>query len=542
MKKLFLPLVCLLLISVMALSVFAAESSVAVVPSSNTLDRGDTFTLVAELTNSDPIMVGTVALTFDESVFELTGGTCHVTGANPATVVAKDKAGTFFLGTAATVSGKIFTFEFKVKADAPYGTYNFTTTTGLVLGNGQKLSFTATGGNVTVACRHTYGQYTMVNTQDHQRICSKCGDVEQKSHEWVDGDITTKPSCEQGGEMERVCRHCGAKTTVPVSATGHAWDNDCDTDCNNGCGLTRTITHKYGETFSSDGEGHWYGCSVCGDKKDFAPHTPGPEATTENAQVCLDCNFEIAPKLTHTHQMSTEWVNDDTYHWHRCQWSNPSCYYVEDKAEHDYDNDCDATCNTCGYVRLDAPHNYSEEWMGDADGHWFVCLDCFGQSETKSHIPGPEATETEPQRCKVCNIVIKMPLNHEHVFGPMWYYDEDSHWQCCNDMICFETTDPEPHTWDEGLDMASGGKRFTCTACGKEMTTEGPAPTQPSAPPTTVPTTAPAQKDEQVQDKGGFSWEWIAIAAIILLVIGFILLIIEFIRSRRRNSHGRFSK
>jgi hypothetical protein len=90
--------------------------------------------------------------------------------------------------------------------------------------------------------------------------------------------------------------------------------------------------------------------------------------------------------------------------------------------------------------------------------------------------------------------------------------------------------------------MASGGKQYSCTTCGKQLETAGTTPTQPTTPPTTQPTTAPAQKDEPVQEQSGFSWEWIAIAALILLAIGFILLIIEFIRSRSRNSHGRFSK
>lgn len=540
MKKLFYVMVCLMLVGVMALSVAAAGSSASIAPSSDQLDRGDTFTIVAELSNSDPIKLATIVLEFDEKAFELVGGTCHVDGTMLGLVKPDQKVGTLMLQNAAVVTGKIFTFEFKVKSDAPYGTYEFGTTASIGTAAGEKI--TATGASVTIACRHTFGADEFVNADVHQHICTKCGYAEQENHQWDEGIPVRNPSCEQDGEREKTCQKCNAKTTEPIQATGHSWDNDCDTDCNNDCGLTRTTEHNYDSTFSSDATGHWYACAVCGDKKDFAEHTPGPEATTENAQICLDCNFEIAPKQTHEHQMSTEWLTDDTYHWHRCQFSNPSCYYVEDKAEHEYDSDCDVDCNTCGYIRLDAPHNYSQEWLGNAEGHWFVCLDCFEQSEMQDHVPGPEATETEPQRCIECNIVIEMPLNHEHVFGPMWYYDEDSHWQCCNDPICVETTEPEAHNWGEGLDMASGGKQFTCSVCGKQMVTEGPAPTQPSVPPTTRPTTAPPQKNEDVQPQGGFSWEWIAIAALILLAIGFILLIIEFIRSRKRNSHGRFSK
>ena len=47
------------------------------------------------------------------------------------------------------------------------------------------------------------------------------------------------------------------------------------------------------------------------------------------------------------HSFSTEWLNDATDHWHKCA----NCNEVSDKVAHVYDNDVDATCNTCGYER-----------------------------------------------------------------------------------------------------------------------------------------------------------------------------------------------
>lgn len=47
------------------------------------------------------------------------------------------------------------------------------------------------------------------------------------------------------------------------------------------------------------------------------------------------------------HSFATEWLNDATDHWHKCA----NCNEVSDKAAHVYDNDVDATCNTCGYER-----------------------------------------------------------------------------------------------------------------------------------------------------------------------------------------------
>ena len=39
--------------------------------------------------------------------------------------------------------------------------------------------------------------------------------------------------------MTHTCKKCGKVYTDAVPATGHAYDNDCDADCNNGCGLVR---------------------------------------------------------------------------------------------------------------------------------------------------------------------------------------------------------------------------------------------------------------------------------------------------------------
>jgi len=47
------------------------------------------------------------------------------------------------------------------------------------------------------------------------------------------------------------------------------------------------------------------------------------------------------------------WLWDNTYHWHRAC-TDPSCpsyTQLTDKAVHNYSNDHDTTCNTCGYTR-----------------------------------------------------------------------------------------------------------------------------------------------------------------------------------------------
>ena len=529
MKKLFPIILCVMLIGILALSVSAEGSSVALTPSANTLERGDTFTIVATLTNSDPIKLGTVALEYDANVFELTGGTCHVAGANPAVVLPAQKVGTFMLGAETAVSGQIFTFNFKVKADAAFGTYTFTPTAAIGISTGNKI--TATNTSITVACNHAYSDWTKLDDNKHQQVCSKCGDEKQDEHDWNDGE--GQPSCDQATTVKYTCLICHATKEATINPIGHKYDNDCDTTCNNGCGTTREISHDY-VLVNTNSEAHWYECSICDDVKpgSWEKHTPGAEATTDSPQVCTVCDYVIKQVVGHQDVWEEDWTTDSEYHWHRCQ--TKKCYNVTAKAKHEYDNGCDVDCNTCGYIRV-APHNYKPEWQANAQGHWNICADCNAKSEVLDHIPGPEATMDTPQTCEECNFIIKRELSHEHNFGDKWFSDDENHWQSCGE--CYEATEMEPHQWDEGVELDDGKMQYTCSICQKQVVTDGE---QPSTVPSTQ--TPPTQKPAESKNSNAFPWQWAGIAAVILLIVGVVLLVIEFIRSRKTNMHGKYSK
>ena len=115
------------------------------------------------------------------------------------------------------------------------------------------------------------------------------------------------------------------------------------------------------------------------------------------------------------HSFSTEWLNDATDHWHKCA----NCNEVSDKAAHVYDNDVDATCNTCGYER--AAHT-------------------------------------------------------AHTAGTVWENDETNHWHVCTASGCEEKLDTAAHTWNAGeittpaTFTSDGVKTYTCTVCEKAKT------------------------------------------------------------------------
>ena len=74
MKKIISVLVALMLVAALTIPALAVSGSVSLSASASTLYGGDTFTVTAKLSSSDAIAMGTVLLSYDTSVFEMTGG------------------------------------------------------------------------------------------------------------------------------------------------------------------------------------------------------------------------------------------------------------------------------------------------------------------------------------------------------------------------------------------------------------------------------------------------------------------------------------
>lgn len=113
----------LLLTAALTMPVLAAGAGMTLEVSVATANAGDTFTVEAVLENDKAVALGTVALEYDEKVFELVGGTCLLDNAMFGEVLLKEKAGTFLLMLPRKVSGPVFAFTFRVKTNAAPGTY-----------------------------------------------------------------------------------------------------------------------------------------------------------------------------------------------------------------------------------------------------------------------------------------------------------------------------------------------------------------------------------------------------------------------------------
>lgn len=497
MRKLISAAICLLLISALTISAGAAGSAqMSLSASAGTVYPGETLTITVRLSNDQPVSNGGIILKFDKSVFEITGGSCKVSGATVSKVDPAVGGGVFALETDKVVSGTIFTIILKVKSSAAMGSYTISGS-GSLEGASGSISCSVGSTTVKVGCKHSFGSYTKVDAHTHQGTCSICGEKKTENHVWEAGK-TTDPTCGKPGSKTSKCRDCGAEKSEEIPATGK---------------------HKYGTWSKKDNSTHVRTCTVCG-KQNTSSHSWNSGRVTKNATcqqtgtkilTCIGCKAEkteTVPKTAHSYGECTK--VDENSHSHTCT----VCGKQETTA-HKWDDGTvtkNATCletgemlltckgNGCGATKNEeiplAPHTYSD-WKktdesththactlcgeqeaashicGDAlahdeNGHFRTCSDCGGQVGWEAHIPGPEPTETTDQLCTVCSRVLRPNTLHAHEYMTEWKSDAVGHWHGCK--FCDEKQGFAAHAFENGCDSL-------CDVCQAERT----APHTPAA-------------------------------------------------------------
>ncbi len=206
-----------------------------------------------------------------------------------------------------------------------------------------------------------------VYDNDCDRDCNVCA--------YSGREVEHAASNEYGHDSEihaKKCPICGGY----YAQEEHKFSNDCDTTCNV-CNYERSITHNYGALLLSDADGHWNACSVCGEKGNFESHNPGPEATEDSAQVCLDCGYVLEGKKNHEHIYGV-YVHNEYQHWRECEADD--CNARSDSAGHDFGNNCDVDCSACGFVR-----EVQHEFTNDCDASCNVCGETRETEHTYDH-------------------------------------------------------------------------------------------------------------------------------------------------------------
>ena len=175
---------------------------------------------------------------------------------------------------------------------------------------------------------------------------------------------------------------------------------------------------------------------------------------------------------------------------------------IKDKANHVYDDDQDAFCNTCGYERTVTPpaheHTYGD-WTADGEtGHFHVCTDENCTSEDKGRVTETHLYDDDADMiCNACGYERTVtPPKHEHSYGD-WSKDGTSHWHECTDADCpnrdesikdkaahiytvyTDDADTTAAEFSDGSDVAAAhiytdNAATTCVVCGYERTVTTP--------------------------------------------------------------------
>ena len=140
---------------------------------------------------------------------------------------------------------------------------------------------TGVGHNGKVTARVRYAETDDYNASPAVSKTWNSGHGPLNRHDQVE------PTCQAEGSIEYwTCDVCGlyfasADGSKSITATEIV--------------LPKT-DHSWAEGYLSDMTGHWHKCGVCGITSNTEKHASGGAATTERAEICTICGYEIAPK------------------------------------------------------------------------------------------------------------------------------------------------------------------------------------------------------------------------------------------------------
>lgn len=140
---------------------------------------------------------------------------------------------------------------------------------------------TGVGHNEKVTARIRYAETDDYNASPAVSKTWNSGHGPLNRHDRVE------PTCQAEGSIEYwTCDVCGlyfasADGSKSITATEIV--------------LPKT-DHSWAEGYLSDMTGHWHKCGVCGITSNTEKHSSGGAATTERAEICTVCGYEIAPK------------------------------------------------------------------------------------------------------------------------------------------------------------------------------------------------------------------------------------------------------
>lgn len=249
------------------------------------------------------------------------------------------------------------------------------------------------------------------------------------------------------------------------------------------------LGHSYGTEWYTNTIKHWHKCTRCNAEGEKLDHTPGDAATCTTAQICLDCEIELADALGHTEGDEASCTTAQI-----CT----SCGDVLANAKgHTAGSAATCTepqvCLECGVILANATGHTAGalptctttqncidcgEILTNAYGHVpgneatcttaQICLVCYDILEgMRGHTAGDAATCTTNQICIICNEILEFSFGHTAGDEPTCTTA-----QIC--IICLEELEPAlGHSYHNDNDI-------DCNVCGdiRDISTDTEKPTQ----------------------------------------------------------------
>ena len=279
-----------------------------------------------------------------------------------------------------------------------------------------KATCTICGQKYGELAAHNYKTEWSTDETNHWHECSVCGDKKDVAAH-IPGAAATETT-------PQTCTICGY---VIKAALGHTHNfnqkNTSETYLKSAatctkkavyyysctCGEKGTETfesgelaaHNYKTEWSYDSGKHWHECSVCGNKKDEAAHTPGAAATETTPQTCTTCGYVIKEAIGHVHSY-TEKNTDAKYLKSAATCTAKAVYYYS------------CSCGEKGTATFESgetlAHAWETKWANNDGKHWHECTVCKTKGDEADHAfewkIDKEATVTEAgakhEECKVC--------------------------------------------------------------------------------------------------------------------------------------------
>lgn len=267
------------------------------------------------------------------------------------------------------------------------------------------------------ASGHQYSSAWSYNDTNHWHAATCKHSSEKKDnsgHDWDSGVVTTEPTTTSKGVKTFTCEICNNTKTEDIPTLeevhSHVYNqrNTDDAYLNSeatctakatyfyscSCGLKGTETFEYGSlaahTFTlyiSNGNAT---CTKDGTKT----------STCEVCKTAIDEIVDIGSAKGHTY--SSEWLSDDTHHWHSSTCGHTS--ETSSKETHHWDagvvtkqptetieGEKTYTCDVCKKTKvdnigkLDHIHTYDSKYTFDDNYHWYAAT-CVHTSEVKAKV------------------------------------------------------------------------------------------------------------------------------------------------------------